>query len=318
LKNNGNKTAALTSDSPAKEFWGKKGLLAGKMPSRVKTRSTVRTAFIDVSNTRPQTPKRLKTNQRFASFQSFSGSENPCFGSNIVHPLLHPYSALAYNKGSTGAWELGSFLEYDPVLSSPTNLLAEQPLMGPSPTHLRRDGENFFLPIEPQKGLIESDPVGKMKSQASPCKVALTKPTPVRVSFKGQPAQYSPINPFPLTTRAVRTLFEKENEMTPLAQPSDETPVIKNPRHRVMTEVLHTAATVVSQSKSEIFANESPSQLSSFLVASPSCFVPASVSGISKHFQSPYYLNQFLGWTSELSQALDLNECLEDCKQPSN
>jgi hypothetical protein len=130
-------------------------------------------------------------------------------------------------------------------------------------------------------------------------------PIPVRVSLApGYTVQMSPIKPSP-ENKELYTESYQEGDKAPLAviTPSGLT-TPSTIRDFNETTVAQSAAAIVSQSKSSIEER------------SPSAFVPVSISSSSmKQSQSPSCLRPFLGWSRELSRALDLNECLDNCYQ---
>jgi hypothetical protein len=301
----------VSSRPSASKHWGKKELLSSKKPTQAKTRSS-RSAFADISNKRQKMTKKIKTVENPHDSESFPGSTGyRSVQSSAPPPLLHPFHSFGHIlPAGIEATALG----YDSTFSSPFKFSMDLSPIRPSPT-FRKDGDYSFVPIESQSDSKEnwSSRSANFISRPSVSAANLKKPTAVRVSFAGKAAHFSPLNPVPLTTHTARMSQDKNNEVTPLVHSHAETPVIRNPRID-LTTATSKAAAVVSQSKSEFSADYSPSKLTSLFDASPSCFEPAPTGGQSKH-RSPSDLKHFLGWTSELTQALDLNECLEDCKK---
>jgi hypothetical protein len=277
----------LTASS-SKKPWGKKELLAKKNPYRAKPRAAkTRRAFTNVSNRQPpKTPKRSSTEEKIEYQETFFGPAKMLRPSNPsgALPLLHPFAVPDWNFASPTKFETyQAFMEFSPFL---------------------KEVDTGFISMVPQAPAHPPQPL----------QTDDIRPNAVQLSFRGSPAQFSPMQPFPSMTRRVSTVDEQVSGMTPNVQSEDETPVIRNPRNSCMTEGVPIGAAVVSQGKSEIDAGETPSKRSFFHTSSPSCFVPVSVTGLSSPFQSPF-MKHFLGLTSELNQALDLNDCLEDCKQ---
>jgi hypothetical protein len=130
-------------------------------------------------------------------------------------------------------------------------------------------------------------------------------PIPVRVSLApGCTVQMSPIKPSPMNKEHY-TESDQEGEKSPsvVITPSGLT-TPSTIRYFNEAAVAQSTAAIVSQSKSSIEER------------SPSAFVPLSISSSSmKRAQSPSCLGPFLGWSRELSHALDLNDCLDDCHQ---
>jgi hypothetical protein len=130
-------------------------------------------------------------------------------------------------------------------------------------------------------------------------------PIPVRVSLApGYTVPMSPINPSP-KNKEYSTESDQEGDKSPSVAitPSGlTTPSIIRDFNEA-TAAQSTAA-IVSQNKSSMEKR------------SPYAFVPVPISSFTmKRTQSPSCLRPFLGWSRELSHALDLNDCLDGCHQ---
>jgi hypothetical protein len=129
-------------------------------------------------------------------------------------------------------------------------------------------------------------------------------PIPVRVSLApGCTVQMSPIKPSP-KNREHSTESDQGGEKSPSA--------VITPSGLTTPSTIRDFEATGAQNPTAIVSQS----ISSIEERSPSAFVPVSISSSSmKRALSPSCLRPFLGWSKELSYALDLNDCLDDCRQ---
>ena len=300
---------ALTADEVSKRRWGKKSVLALKEPAKTRSRCTWR------SNVSIKTPKRRPGSARVVHFadesEHFVSEETPTASGPI--PLFHP----------------GADIQHFDESMSPVSLLLTQPLLGSSPHCKLWDIDNFFVPVAPQgsshpikdqhswipnfgqsfgvdnpcfrpkyppsNGFIPIHEGKEWKPSSDRRTTQYAEPFPLRVTLaSGHAAQISPIRPCPDLPMHDSPINKKHSKM------------FSSPPTQLQTEMRVRGCLDFSESHPENSESSTPD--------SPSTFLSAKAREHSKQSPSSSQFSSLIGWSGELSYAMDLNDCLEGCK----